>query len=67
MQSVSEFLAMGGYAGFIWPAFIVTGVVLALLWVLSGQSLRQSERTLAALQQARRGGRDDGAAQEPRS
>lgn len=53
MESVQEFLAMGGYAEFIWPSYVVTALVLGVLWLVSGQSLRRSERTVQTLQQAR--------------
>jgi len=39
MGAVSGFLAMGGYAGFVWPAFGLAAVVMAglLLNVFGGR------------------------------
>ncbi len=52
-----EFLSMGGYAQFVWPAFAVTAIVLVALLVLSRRALRVNESTLEALQNERRGAR----------
>ena len=45
MQWISEFFAMGGYAGFVWSAYGVTAIVLIGLFVISLRHLkaRQSE------------------------
>ncbi|WP_391089530.1 heme exporter protein CcmD [Vibrio sp. NH-UV-68] len=33
-ESLSDFVAMGGYAGYVWSAFGITfGAMLILLWV----------------------------------
>ena len=50
MDEVRTFLAMGGYAGFVWPAFAVTALVLAWLVIDSLQRLRRAEAGLAALE-----------------
>ncbi len=54
-----EFLAMGGYGVYVWPAFAITAAILiGVLWS-SLHSLRANEAALAALQAAkpaRRGG-----------
>lgn len=50
---MSEFLAMGGYAAFVWPAYAVTlGAVGALAIV----SLRQWRAAKAALARLEAGG-----------
>jgi heme exporter protein D len=60
LDTVREFLAMGGYAGFIWPAYGFAAVVLAgLIWV-SIREVRRLEAEVAALdalrpRRARRG------------
>jgi heme exporter protein D len=57
------FLDMGGYAGFVWPAYGVTALVLLVLLVASLRSLRKRQAALDALEReagggaARRGGR----------
>jgi heme exporter protein D len=47
---MSAFLAMGGYAAFVWPAYGVSllglGVATALVW----RGYRRAVRTLAALE-----------------
>lgn len=55
MDSWSEFLAMGGYAEFIWPAYLIAALILALLLVLSLRDLRNKEGTLKTLRAERRG------------
>lgn len=52
MDSLAAFLAMGGYARFVWPSFGLTVIVLAGLLVLSLRGLRAAEAELAALQAA---------------
>ncbi|MBL8658343.1 MAG: heme exporter protein CcmD [Rhodospirillales bacterium] len=47
--ALSAFLAMGGYAAYVWPAFAVTAVVLIGLLVASVRSVRCREADLARL------------------
>lgn len=56
MAAVRTFLSMGGYAAYVWPAYIIAVTVLAGLVVSSWKSARKREAELAALRQARRGG-----------
>lgn len=53
MTDVAEFLAMGGYAAFVWPAYGVAAVVLLLLLVATVRGLKERETTLKALEGAR--------------
>jgi heme exporter protein D len=50
MSSVSAFLAMGGYARFVWPAYGLAALILLglLAWTLGEYRRRQKE--LARLQ-----------------
>jgi heme exporter protein D len=49
---MSEFLHMGGYAGYVWPAYAVAAAVLiALVWH-SVRSLRVNQRELAEAEEA---------------
>ncbi|MGF1640873.1 MAG: heme exporter protein CcmD [Rhodospirillales bacterium] len=50
MATLSTYLQMGGYAGFIWSAFAITLLVMAALLVASLRSLRARESALTALQ-----------------
>ncbi len=53
MQGIGAFLAMGGYAGFVWPAY---GAALIVLGGLTAQSLaayRRRQRELDMLQSDR--------------
>ena len=50
MESLWEFLAMDGYAGFIWPAYLIAAAVLAGLMVASRRSLKAAEAALRALE-----------------
>lgn len=49
MEPVSEFLHMGGYALFVWPAFAVAAVVLTVLLVWSVRDLRRERDLLESL------------------
>jgi heme exporter protein D len=49
-QGLSEFLAMGGYAAYVWSAF---GFALVVLLGLLGQSWRAAHRREAELAQLR--------------
>lgn len=54
MGDFGAFLAMGGYAGYVWPAYGVAIVVLAALAAHSWWRYRQSTVALDRLQQAGR-------------
>lgn len=43
-NSLQEFLAMGGYARYVWGAFGVTAVLMAGEMVLAARRLRQARR-----------------------
>lgn len=34
-NSLSEFLAMGGYAGYVWSSFAITFLSMWILWAVS--------------------------------
>jgi heme exporter protein D len=52
MQNISEFFAMGGYAGFIWSAYGMAALVLIGLLVMSRMDLRARQAEVAALEAA---------------
>lgn len=51
MSAIGEFFHMGGYAVFVWSAYGVSAVVMALMFFFSWRASKASERTLAMLQQ----------------
>jgi len=53
MQSLLGYLAMGGYAAFVWPAYAVASLVLAGLFWQSVHAYRRRQRELERLQQGR--------------
>jgi heme exporter protein D len=53
VTALDDFIAMGGYAGFVWPAFAVAAVVLVVLWLASHRRLRASQGALGALESDR--------------
>ena len=61
---MSDFLAMGGYAGFVWPAFGLTALVMVWLLVASLRRLRANESLLAQTGRARPARRRAGAAED---
>ena len=52
-ERIFEFLRMGGYAAYVWPAYAVTGIVMAGLLVHSLRGYRKAQRALEALQRRR--------------
>jgi heme exporter protein D len=48
-DSVQTFLDMGGYAGFVWPAYGLAAAVLIGLLLVSLRQLRRAEADLEAL------------------
>ena len=52
MQNISEYFAMGGYAGFIWSAYGVAALILIGLLVMSRIDLRARQAEVAALEAA---------------
>ena len=43
---MSEYLAMGGYAAFIWPSYGVAAILLVVLFLVSVRRLQAAERAL---------------------
>ena len=64
MESVSAMLHMGGYGGYVWPAYGISAIVLALVLLASVLAARKNEAELEQLQALRRANRRNGAAEE---
>ena len=54
MAGIDHFLAMGGYARFVWPAFGLALIVLGGLLIESLVTYRKRQRELAAAERERR-------------
>ena len=54
MSAILDFLAMGGYARFVWPAYGVAFLVLLWMLVDSVGSYRRTGRELAELERPRK-------------
>ncbi len=50
MQALEDFLAMGGYAAYVWPALLLTLAVLAWLAWSSLAGLKRTQKSLKALE-----------------
>ena len=50
---MNEYLAMGGYAAYVWPAYGVAALVLLGLWIGSVRTLRQREAQIDAVEATR--------------
>jgi heme exporter protein D len=48
---MQAFLAMGGYAGYVWPAYGATALVLATLALVSVVAERHARARLAAVEE----------------
>jgi len=57
MQSLAGFLAMGGYAPYVWPAFLVAVLVMGGQLATTLRTLRRREAALTLLEAERREGR----------
>ena len=44
------FFAMGGYGAFVWPAYVLTALVMGGFWLDSLWRLRRRQRALTRLQ-----------------
>lgn len=55
MESLPALLQMGGYAGFVWPAYGVALVVMVGVLMASVRAARANETELERLQRARPG------------
>jgi heme exporter protein D len=51
MDNLATYLAMGGYAAFVWPAYAIALVVLGGITLQTWRRHRASLRTLDRLQQ----------------
>jgi len=48
-DAIRTFFAMGGYAGFVWPAYALAAILLVGLLAVSLRQLRKAEAELAAI------------------
>ena len=46
---MAAFFDMGGYGGFVWPAYAIVAFVMVGLWIMSRRFQRTSSDELAAL------------------
>jgi heme exporter protein D len=53
MGTLPNFLAMGGYAAFVWPAYAAAASIMTVLWWTSISSYRHHRRTLETLRAQR--------------
>ncbi|MGE5504110.1 MAG: heme exporter protein CcmD [Actinomycetota bacterium] len=53
MESLQAFLTMGGYGGYVWPAYGIGAIAMIALLALSVRETRGREAELDLLQQAR--------------
>ena len=49
-MDANDFLSMGGYAGYVWPAYGIAALVLIAMTVASVCRLQRVRRTLAQLE-----------------
>ena len=48
---MADFFAMGGYAGYVWPAYIITAIVLIAAIVISLQGHISARRSVKRLEE----------------
>ena len=54
MEKLTEILAMGGFAAYVWLSFALTAVIMTAVAVVSLRAMRRSRRALSQLQDAMR-------------
>lgn len=50
MDAISDYLAMGGFAAYVWPAYIVTVGAMVGMIVVTLRDLRRDRKALAELE-----------------
>jgi heme exporter protein D len=55
MEKLTEVLAAGGYAVYVWPSFIIAAAVMAAMAISSMRSLKKAQKTLAELSATQQG------------
>ncbi len=53
MEALGQFLAMGGYARFVWPAYGIAALVLVVMAAQSYRAWRRQHRLWSALEAMR--------------
>ena len=56
---MNDFFDMGGYGAFIWPAYLVTFIILGGIVLQSVVTMRRRERLADVLRKRRRDGLND--------
>ena len=49
---MSEFFAMGGYAAYVWPAYVLSAIALTTLAVVSWRAMTRAERQVSLSESA---------------
>jgi heme exporter protein CcmD len=49
MDTIGHYFQMGGYAGFVWPAFVLSALVLVGVLVHAVLALKRSEQALVEI------------------
>ncbi len=64
MADIIDYFAMGGYGGYIWPAYGVTAALLIVLLITSRRMLRNNQATFEALAPTETKHKKDGTVEE---
>ena len=52
MQNLWDFLSMGGYGAYVWPAYGITGLILGAVAAWAGARYRAQRAALRALEKS---------------
>jgi heme exporter protein D len=55
MDTLTEYLRMGGYANFVWPAYAAAAIGLIGAFVVTWRGLKAREREFETMKRQRRG------------
>ncbi len=50
MDAISDYLAMGGFAAYVWPAYVITVGAMVGMIVVTLRDLRRDRKALAELE-----------------
>ena len=50
MQAITDYLTMGGYAAFVWPAYGIAALILIAFAIDSRQRVKRAEAALRKLE-----------------
>jgi len=51
MEKLTTILAMGGFAAFVWPSYLIAALIMIILTISSLRSLKRNQKILTSLKE----------------